>query len=145
MEKKKNVLFICVHNSGRSQMAEAFLQNLGGNLFHVESAGLEPKNIQNIVIEVMKEKGIDVSENTSDSVFDFYKQGRLYDVVITVCDEASAERCPTFPGPVAREHWGFPDPSAATGSHAEKLAQVRQIRDAIRQRITDWCRLACLR
>ena len=139
------VLFVCIHNSARSQMAEAFVNQLCPESFVASSAGLEPGQLNPLVVEAMQEVGIDISAATTTSVAEVLAEGRQFDRVITVCDEASAERCPTFPGPVAREHWGFPDPSAATGSHAEKLAQVRQSRDAIRQRITDWCRLACLR
>ena len=138
MEKKKRVLFICVHNSGRSQMAEAFLRKSAGNKFDVESSGLEPQKINKIVIDVMKEINIDISENTSDSVFDFYKQGRLYDYVITVCDESIEGQCPIFPGITRRLHWAFPDPSSVSGTDEEKLAKVRKIRDDIHNRIMTW-------
>jgi arsenate reductase len=134
MEKKKSVLFICVHNSGRSQMAEAFLRESAGDKFDVESAGLEPREINNLVIQVMKEMNIDISENTSDSVFDFYKKGRLYDYVITVCDESIESQCPIFPGITRRLHWSFPDPSSVSGTDEEKLSKVRKIRDNIQNR-----------
>ena len=138
MEKKKNVLFICVHNSGRSQMAEAFLRASAGNKFDVESAGLEPREINKLVIQVMKEMNIDISGNTSDSVFDFYKEGRLYDYVISVCDESIETQCPIFPGITRRLHWAFPDPSSVSGTGEEKLPKVRKIRDDIHNRITNW-------
>lgn len=138
MEKKKNVLFICVHNSGRSQMAEAFLRASAGNKFDVESAGLEPREINKLVIQVMKEMDIDISGNTSDSVFDFYKEGRLYDYVITVCDESIETQCPIFPGITRRLHWAFPDPSSVSGTDEEKLSKVRKIRDDIHKRIMTW-------
>jgi arsenate reductase len=138
MKNKKKILFVCVHNSGRSQMAEAFLQAYAGDMFHAESAGLEPNNIQNLVIEVMREKGIDLSKKTSDSVFDFYKQGRLYDFVITVCDESIENQRPVFPGIAKRLHWPFPDPKEATGTHEDKLSKVRKIRDDIENQIQSW-------
>ncbi|MGD8768963.1 MAG: arsenate reductase ArsC [Desulfobacterales bacterium] len=138
MEKKKSVLFICVHNSGRSQMAEAFLRASAGDRFDVESAGLEPREINKLVIEVMEEMNIDISENTSDSVFDFYKEGRLYDYVISVCDESIESQCPIFPGITRRLHWAFPDPSSIGGTDEEKLSKVRNIRDDIHNRIMTW-------
>jgi len=140
----RQVLFVCIHNSARSQMAEAFVNQMCQGSFVASSAGLEPGQLNPLVVEAMQEVGIDISAASTTGVAEVLAAGRQFDRVITVCDEASAERCPTFPGPVAREHWGFPDPSAASGSREEKLAQVREIRDAIRQRITDWCRLACL-
>lgn len=140
----RQILFVCIHNSARSQMAEAFVNQMCPGSFVASSAGLEPGTLNPLVVEAMQEVGIDISAASTTGVAEVLAAGRQFDRVITVCDEASAERCPSFPGPVAREHWGFPDPSAASGSHAEKLAQVREIRDAIRQRISDWCRLACL-
>ncbi len=137
MDRKK-VLFICVHNSGRSQMAEAFLKQLGGDAFDVESAGLDPQPINPLVVEAMREKGFDLAGRTSQSVFDLFKQGRLYEYIITVCDEASEKQCPLFPGIVRRDHWPFPDPSTVDGDHEEKLQQVRDIRDAIEKAVTEW-------
>jgi arsenate reductase (thioredoxin) len=137
MDKIK-VLFICVHNSARSQMAEAFLNRYGENLFSAESAGLEPGKLNPIVVESMKEVGIDISGNKTKSVFEILKEGRLYKYVITVCDETSAERCPIFPGPTTRLHWGFKDPSAIEGTNEFKLKETREIRDAIRDKIKEW-------
>lgn len=137
MDRKK-VLFICVHNSGRSQMAEAFLKYLAAKRFEVESAGLEPGRLNPVVVEVMKEIGIDISQNKTKSVFDFYKQGKQYDYVITVCDESQAARCPVFPGAIQQLHWGFDDPAGFKGSREEKLEKTRQVRDKIKQRIEDW-------
>jgi arsenate reductase len=136
------VLFICVRNSARSQMAEAWLKHLYGDRFEVESAGLEPGAINPLAIDAMREVGIDISGNRSQAVFDLIKASRLYAHVITVCDEASAERCPIFAGITKREHWSFPDPAAFTGSDEERLAQTRRVRDAIRARIEDWVRSA---
>ena len=132
------VLFICVHNSARSQMAEAFLKKYGGDEFFVESAGLEPGKLNPIVVEAMKEVGIDISHNETKSVFEFFKQGRRYHYVITVCDETSAERCPIFPGVKETIHWSFNDPSALIGSYQEKLAGTRVIRDEIENRVKLW-------
>lgn len=132
------VLFICVHNSARSQMAETFLRSLGGNRFQVESAGLEPGQINPDVIAVMKEVGFDLSGKKTNSVFDLYKQGRLYDYVITVCDESVEETCPIFPGIAKRLHWPFPDPGKVEGDSEERLEKIRKIRDAIKSRIESW-------
>jgi len=135
---KIKVLFVCVHNSARSQMAEAFLKKIGGERFEVESAGLEPGTLNLIVVDAMKEAGIDISGNKTKSVFDFYKQGKLYNYVFTVCDEASGEACPVFPGVKKNIHWGFSDPSKLEGSYDEKLAQIRKIRDEIELKIKEW-------
>ena len=135
---KTRVLFICGHNSGRSQIAEAFLNDLAGDRIHVESAGLEPKPVNPLVVEVMQEIGYDLSKARSDSVFDFFKEGRLYDYVITVCDETAAGQCPVFPGITKRFHWPFTDPETLTGTHDEKLAALCRIREQIRQKVTDW-------
>lgn len=141
--KKAKVLYVCIHNSARSQMAEAWLNHLCGEKIEAESAGLEPGTINPLAIEVMAEVGIDISQNKTQSVFDLFKAGRIYNYVITVCDGASAERCPIFVGVTKRVHWSFPDPSAVTGTHEEKLVQVRAIRDQIRDQITEWCLETC--
>ena len=140
---KREVLFICVHNSARSQMAEAWLNYTCGDFFSAQSAGLEPGTLNPLVIEAMREVGIDISRNKTQTVFDVFKSGQLFSPVITVCDETSAEKCPIFPGPMKRLHWSFPDPSALTGTHEEKLKQVRLIRDEIRQKVEEWCEEAC--
>lgn len=129
---------MCVNNSARSQMVEAFLNSIAGGRFEALSAGLEPGTLNPSVVSVMKEIGIDISQNKTKSVFDFYKQGALFDYVITVCDEASAERCPIFPGITKRLHWGFPDPSSLELPDNEKLEAIREIRDQIRKKIEDW-------
>jgi len=137
MDKKK-VLFICVHNSARSQMAEAFLKQLAGDRFEAESAGLEPGKLNPIVVEAMKEVGIDISQNKTKSVFDFYKHGKQYDYVITVCDESQSRACPVFPGKGERLHWGFTDPSQFQGSLEDKLKQTRVVRDQIKAKVKEW-------
>ena len=138
---KKRVLFVCVHNSARSQMAEAFLNSLTGDRFEVMSAGLEPGKLNPLAVEVMKEVGIDISQNRTKSAFDLFKKGELFSYVITVCDAASAEQCPLFPGLLtAQIHWSFADPSAFTGTDEERLAQTRVLRDAIKSKIEKWLR-----
>jgi arsenate reductase len=136
-EEKYRVLFVCVHNAARSQMAEAFLNRLAPDRFEAESAGFEPGPLNPLAVEAMKEMDIDISANQAKSVFGLYKAGRLYDYVITVCDESSGERCPIFPGRVRRLHWSFEDPSKLTGSHEEKLAKARQIRDQIKTKVEE--------
>ena len=136
---KKRVLFVCVHNSARSQMAEAFLNSLTGDRFEVMSAGLEPGKLNPLAVEVMKEVGIDISQNRTKSAFDLFKKGELFSYVITVCDAASAEQCPLFPGLLtAQIHWSFADPASFTGTYEEKLAQTRAVRDAIKTKIKEW-------
>ena len=142
MDKKK-VLFVCIHNSARSQMAEAFLNQMCSEEFEAHSAGLEPGKLNPLVVEAMQEAGIDISGNQTKAVFDFIKSGEMFAYVITVCDEASAERCPVFPGVTTRLHWSFPDPSKFQGTHGEKLEQTREVRDAIKQQIENWCAEVC--
>ncbi|MEO8398745.1 MAG: arsenate reductase ArsC [Ignavibacteriaceae bacterium] len=137
MEKIK-VLFVCVHNSARSQMAEAFLNKLGEKIFIAESAGLEPGILNPVVVEAMKEIDIDISQNKTKSVFYIYQQEKMFHYVVTVCDESSAEKCPIFPGVVKKIHWGFEDPSAATGSYENKLIKTRIVRDKIKSKIEEW-------
>jgi arsenate reductase len=121
-------------------MADYFLKHIDPNRFEVESAGLEPRPVNPLVAEGMKEIGADLSSYKSDNVFDFYKQGRLYDYVITVCDESVDARCPIFPGIAKRLHWPFPDPSKLTGDHEEKMAGLRNIRDQIKEKVESWAR-----
>ena len=135
---KEKVLFVCVHNSARSQIGEAFLKQMAGDIFEVESAGLEPGKLNPIVVEVMKEVGIDISGNRTKSVFDLLKEGKKYQYVITVCDESQSERCPVFPSEVGRIHWGFTDPSGFQGTHEEKLEQTRIVRDQIKAALEEW-------
>jgi arsenate reductase len=135
---KTKVLFVCIHNSARSQMAEAFLNKLGGDKFEAESAGLEPGTLNPIVVEAMKEIGIDISKNRTKDVFEFFRQGKLYSSLVTVCDEASAEKCPIFPGMAKQFHWSFTDPSEFQGTNEEKLIQTRKVRDAIKNKIKEF-------
>ncbi|HUW39400.1 MAG TPA: arsenate reductase ArsC [Rectinemataceae bacterium] len=132
------VLFLCVHNSARSQMAEAFLKKLGGGRFEVESAGLEPGVLNPFVVRAMAELGIDISHNETKSVYDLFKAGRRYEVVVTVCSKEAAERCPVFPGLHEKLHWPFGDPSALKGPDEEIMAGVRQVRDQIEAAVRDF-------
>jgi arsenate reductase len=116
-------------------MAEAYLRKYGGERFVAESAGLEPGQINSLVVEVMNEEGIDLSTAGTNSVYDYYREGRSYDYVITVCSKDAAERCPIFPGGGKRLNWPFDDPSKVKGTHEEKLAEVRRIRSAIHEQI----------
>ena len=138
MFSSARVLFICVHNSGRSQMSEAFLNYYGGDRFDAQSAGLEPGELNPLAVEAMAEIGIDISQNKTKSVFDIWKSGELFQYVIAVCDAASADKCPIFPGPTTRLHWSFHDPSKVTGTYEQKLQKVRQIRDEIAAKIQGW-------
>jgi arsenate reductase len=140
---KQKVLFICVHNSARSQMAEAFLNDICGDHFEAHSAGLEPGTLNPMAVEAMREIGIDISRKGTQSVFDVFKSGELFAYTITVCDETSADRCPIFGGVTTRLHWSFPDPAAITGTREERLAGTRQIRDEIRAGIETWCDEMC--
>ena len=129
------VLFLCIHNSARSQMAEAYLKKYGGDKFFVESAGLEAGKLNPLAVEVMQEDGIDISNNQTNDVFEFFKEGRLYHYVVTVCDEASSDRCPIFKGMHKKINWSFTDPSTLTGTHEENLITTRQVRDKIKESV----------
>lgn len=131
----KKVLFVCIHNSARSQMAEAYLNELGKEGFVAESAGLEKGSLNPYAVKVMAEEGIDISNNTCDSVFDFHKEGRHYDLVVKVCDQINGERCPIFPGAKATLNWNLEDPSSLDGSDEAKLDRTRVIRDQIKDRV----------
>ena len=134
---KQKVLFVCIHNSARSQMAEALLRRLAGDRFEVESAGLDPGNVNPLAVEALGDLGIDISAKKTQSVFDLYKQGRVFQYVIAVCDEAS-ERCPIFPSAIKRLSWSFPDPSRVEGSYNERLDKTKAIRDEIAEKIQHW-------
>lgn len=129
---KQRVLFICTHNSARSQMAEGLLRQLGGERFEVFSAGTEATRVRPLAIRAMAELGIDISRHESKTL-DRYL-GEPFDEVITVCDTA-AEACPVFPGASHRRHWSFEDPSRSSGSEQEQLAVYRRVRHEIRARI----------
>lgn len=139
----KKVVFICIHNSGRSQMGEGFLRSLAGDRFEVASAGIESGTLNPLVVRAMAEVGVDISKHYAKRAQELIDAGEKFDTVITVCDETSAERCPMFPGRgtnanAERLHWGFPDPSALKGTDDEKLKGIRPIRDAIKAKIENW-------
>src|ERR687894_3284914 len=131
MEKTK-VLFLCTHNSARSQMAEGLLRHLTGNRLEAYSAGIEATHVRSQALRVMSELEIDISGQESKTL-DRYL-GEPFDYVTTVCDEAN-EACPFFPGAKNRLHWSFEDPAQATGSEEERLGVFRTARDKIRERI----------
>jgi arsenate reductase len=128
------VLFLCTGNSARSQMAEGYLRHVAGDRFEAMSAGIEPKGLNPLAVEAMKEIGIDISGQTSKDVVKLLGQHIPY--VVTVCDNAR-ERCPIFPRTYRFLHWSFDDPAAATGTHEEKLAVFRRVRDEITKRIDE--------
>jgi arsenate reductase len=140
---KKKVLFICVHNSARSQMAEALLNQMCGHVFEAQSAGLEPGTLNPLALGVMREIGIDISGKETRGVSDVIKSGQRFDYIITVCDESSAEQCPIFPGVAARLHWSLPDPSQFKGTWEERIGQTRKVRDAIESEIEEFCQSSC--
>ena len=132
---RERVLFLCTHNSARSQMAEGFLRTMAGERFEVESAGTEETRVNPLAIRAMAEVGIDLGGHRSKTLDRFLDQQWNY--VITVCDSAN-ERCPVFPRSVGRLHWSFEDPSRARGSEDERLEVFRRIRDEIAARIRGW-------
>lgn len=140
MEREKiRVLFVCVSNSFRSQIADTILNHKYGEFFVAESAGFRKKSINPLAIEVMKEYGLDISNKSVDALLDFYNQGRKYDYVITVCNRGEEEDCPIFPGIVTRLSWReFRDPDDFTGTEEEKLEMARKLRDDIAKRIDEF-------
>ncbi len=134
------VLFLCTHNSSRSQMAEGFLQARGGGRYAAFSAGTQPRAVHPLAVQVMAEDGIDIGEPAGHYAkgLDTFA-GQPFDLVVTVCDDAR-EQCPFFAGARRQEHWGFPDPSAATGTEQERLTVFREVRDAIAARIDQFLR-----
>lgn len=132
MTERRRVLFLCTHNSARSQMAEGFLRAIPADRFEVHSAGTEATQVRPLAIRTMAELGIDIAGQTSKTL-DRYRE-QPWDDVITVCDQAN-QACPSFPNTRRCLHWSLPDPSQASGTEAEQLAVYRQVRDAIRQRV----------
>jgi arsenate reductase len=126
------VLFLCTGNSARSQMAEGYLRHVAGQEYEVFSAGTAPVGLNPLAVEAMREIGIDISQQHSKHVREFL--GAKFPFVVTVCDRAK-ESCPIFPGAIRFIHWSFPDPAAAQGSHEERLAAFRRVRDQIARHI----------
>jgi arsenate reductase (thioredoxin) len=136
-DMKIKVLFLCTHNSARSQMAEAFLNHMGSDKFEAYSAGLEPKDINTYTKQVMSEIGIDISSQYPKALRDFMGKTH-FGYLITVCAQAE-DRCPsTFPGMGKRLFWDFEDPDSFASSEEEKLSKFREIRDQIRHKIEQW-------
>jgi arsenate reductase len=134
---KTRILFLCTHNSARSQMAEGFLRSMARDQFEVASAGTEARDVNPLAVAAMREVGVDISGQTSKTLDRFMDQS--WDHVVTVCDSAN-EACPIFPRATSRLHWSFDDPSAARGSESERLAVFRRVRDEIQARIARWLR-----
>lgn len=132
MTEPIRVLFLCTHNSARSQIAEALLRHMGETDFAVFSAGTEVTRVHPLAIRVLEEEGISTDELYSKSLTTFL--GQRFDVVITVCDQAN-ERCPIFPGDPERIHWSIPDPSAVTGTDEERIAAFRTVYQDLTQRL----------
>lgn len=139
MAEHRRVLFLCTHNSARSQMAEGWLRHLAGDRFDVHSAGTVATQVRPFAIRVMAEVDVDISRQESKTLARYLDQP--WEAVITVCDQAN-EACPFFPGATQRLHWSFPDPSRARGTEAEQLAVYRQVRDAIRAHVDGFPRSA---
>ena len=134
MSEPRRVLFLCTHNSARSQMAEGFLNELGDDRFRAFSAGIQARGLHPLAIQAMAEVGIDISMQVSKTVDRFVTEP--FDMVVTVCDEAK-EACPYFPNAHEQRHWSFPDPSAVTGDDDTRFAAFASVRDAIRERIEE--------
>jgi arsenate reductase (thioredoxin) len=132
---RPRVLFVCTHNSARSQMAEGLLRAMAGDRFDVASAGTEATRVHPLAIRAMAERGIDISHHTSKVFVGLMSEPWNY--LITVCDTAN-EQCPFVPGVVNRRHWSFDDPSRAAGSEEERLSVFRRVRDQIEARLADW-------
>jgi arsenate reductase len=131
-DQKQRVLFLCTHNSARSQMAEALLRHLAGDRFEAYSAGTEATRVRPLAIKAMAELGVDLSAQQSKTLERYLDQP--FEAVVTVCDDAN-QACPIFPGGKQRLHWSLPDPSTATGSEQQQLQVYRAVRDQLRQRI----------
>ena len=141
---RKKVLFICVQNSARSQIAATLLNEMCGNDFEAHSAGLEPGTLNPFAVEALQELGIDISGNKTQAVFDVWRSARhIFAYVITVCSESEAKGCPIFPGVTTRLHWSFPDPGKFTGTHEERLTKTRSVVDQIRAKIDSFCDEHC--
>lgn len=137
---KKKVLFICVHNSARSQMAEEYLRLLGKEQYETESAGYEPTEINPLVIKAMMEEGVDLSHKKTQDIYDLVRQSKFFGYVITVCERAKEKECPIFPGIHTRLYWELENPENFTGTEEEKLEKVRALRDQIKEMVKEFIR-----
>ena len=144
MSTKKKILFICVQNSARSQIAAALLNKTCGDVFEAHSAGLEPGVLNPLAVEALQELGIDISKNKTQSAFDVWKAAcHVFAYVITVCSESDAKGCPVFPGVTTRLHWPFPDPGKFTGNHEELMEQSRDVVAQVQAKIDTFCDEHC--
>lgn len=134
----KKVLFVCIHNSARSQMAESFLNQMGQGKFQAKSAGLEPGKLNPFVVKVMDEEGIDISSNPTKSVKSLMDAGEKFDYVIAVCDKEAADKCPIVPTKGEKLHWFFEDPSSFDGTDEEKLNFARTVKIEIKAKLAEW-------
>ena len=134
---RQRVLFLCTGNSARSQMAKAFLRKYAGDIFDAHSAGLNPKGVNPLTLQVMNEVGIHISHQRSKGI-EFYRGKTLFQYLITVCDDAD-ENCPAvWPGVDTRMHWSFEDPAKFEGTDVERLAKFREVRNLIENKIRGW-------
>ncbi|MCY4018835.1 MAG: arsenate reductase ArsC [Chloroflexi bacterium] len=133
--RKLTVLILCTANSARSQMAEGLLRELAAGRADVYSAGAQPSHVNPYAIEAMRQRGIDISGQSSHHLSKYL--GTEFDYVITVCDNA-AETCPVFPGRAARIHWSFPDPTAVSGAGGDLLGSFIKVRDGLERRLQQW-------
>lgn len=137
--RKLSVLFLCSHNSARSQMAEALLRHYGGERFEVYSAGLKPSRVNPLTVRVIEEAGLSTEGQYAKSLLDYFGGKYHFTYLITVCSSAE-EKCPIFPFATHRLYWPFPDPSTAVGTDEEKAAVFREVRDQIAARVRGWIR-----
>jgi arsenate reductase len=135
---KERVLFICVHNSARSQMAEEYLRRFAGDRFDVESAGYNPTQINPLVVEVMKEEGIDLSDKKTQNVYELIKTNHIFGYIITVCRRGAEDECPVYPGLAQRLHWELENPEDYVGTQEQKLERLRNLRDSIKKLVLDF-------
>ena len=136
---RPSILVVCVHNSGRSQLAEAYLRRFGGDRLHVRSAGSQPRPLNPLVVDALREEGIDIRGKRPVDVRGLHDAGARFDYVIGVCDREALDGCPVFPAERSRLHWPFPDPAALSGSDEARRAAVRELRDRIRERCRRFC------
>jgi arsenate reductase (thioredoxin) len=136
--RPRRVLFVCIHNSARSQMAEGFLNAYGKGKFVAESAGIEAGVLNPLAVKAMAEEGIDISGHRAKTAIEMQKTGKAFDYIVTVCDSQTAEKCPFFPGKAERIHWDLPDPSSFAGTDGEKLAFTRKVRDEVKVKVQDF-------
>lgn len=135
---KTKILFVCIHNSARSQIAEALINKFYSEKFIAESAGIEPGKLNPLVVKSLRETGIDISNKSTRSVDEVLRSEKEFDYVITVCEKEAAEKCPVFPGKGIKLEWSFPDPSKFTGTEEEKLDKIREVREEILTTIKGW-------